>query len=340
MSAMHEDTGYYRLMLRIRRSEERIGWLFSRNLTMGTAHLSIGQEASAVGALAAAQPDDYVVSTHRGHGHLIAKGADPARLLAEVCGRETGFCRGKGGSQHIAVREIGFLGTNGITGGGLPVATGAALAAKTRRTGQVVLCFCGDGATNQGSFHESLNMASVWKLPIVFICENNGYAMWTASEAVTSVADISMRAAGYGMPGVLVDGMDLLAVREAAQLAVDRARRGDGPTLLEAKTYRFCGHSKSDTGGKYRSREEVAFWQERDPIVTWRKRLLDDGVAEDELLRIEAEVDAEIEAGTKFALDSRYAEDEALVGVYADAADPLPSANGRAFGKLLAGVGS
>jgi acetoin:2,6-dichlorophenolindophenol oxidoreductase subunit alpha len=160
---------YYRQMLRIRRCEERIGWLFSRNLTMGTAHLSIGQEACAVGALAAAEPHDYVVSTHRGHGHLLAKGAEPARLLAEICGRATGFCRGKGGSQHIAVREIGFLGTNGITGGGLPVATGAALTSKTRRTGQVVLCFFGDGAANQGTFHESLNMAAVWRLPIVYI---------------------------------------------------------------------------------------------------------------------------------------------------------------------------
>src|SRR5687768_8097898 len=211
-------------MLRIRRCEERIGWLFSRNLTMGTAHLSIGQEASAVGVLSVAQEKDYVVSTHRGHGHLLAKGADPARLLAEICGRATGFCRGKGGSQHIAVKEIGFLGTNGITGGGLPVATGAALTAKLRRTGQVVFCFFGDGAANQGSFHESLNMASVWKLPIVYVCENNGYAMWTASREVTSVPRIAARAASYGMSGATVDGMDLLAVREAAWEATMRAR--------------------------------------------------------------------------------------------------------------------
>jgi TPP-dependent pyruvate/acetoin dehydrogenase alpha subunit len=311
------ELDYYRQMLRIRRCEERIGWLFSRDLTMGTAHLSIGQEACAVGIMAAARPDDYAVSTHRGHGHLIAKGADPARLLAEVCGRSTGFCRGKGGSQHIAVKEIGFLGTNGITGGGLPVATGAALAAKTRQTGQVVLCFCGDGATNQGSFHESLNMASVWKLPIVFVVENNGYAMWTASQQVTSVADICVRAVAYDMPGVLVDGMDVLAVRETAQLAIDRARRGDGPTLIEARTYRFCGHSKSDTGGKYRPAEEIADWQTRDPIRVWRERLLMIGVEAAELDRLETEVDDEIEAGTRFALESPYAEDEALLDVYA-----------------------
>jgi TPP-dependent pyruvate/acetoin dehydrogenase alpha subunit len=315
---LHEEIGYFRLMLRIRRAEERIGWLFTRNLTMGTAHLSIGQEACAVGVLATSQPHDYVVSSHRGHGHLIAKGADPARLLAEVCGRATGFCRGKGGSQHIAVRDIGFLGTNGITGGGLPVATGAALAAKTQRTGQVVFAFCGDGATNQGTFHEALNMASIWKLPIVYVCENNGYAMWTPSASVTSVADISVRAASYGMPGVLVDGMDLLAVREAAELAVTRARRGEGPTLIEAKTYRYCGHSKSDNGSKYRSREEVALWEERDPIRTWRARLVEWGVPEAELADIEAAVDAEIEEGTRFALESPYADEEALTGVYAD----------------------
>src|SRR6266536_3356090 len=164
---MSQDLTYYRQMLLIRRTEERIGWLFSRGLTMGTAHLSIGQEACAVGVMAAAEPTDYVVSTHRGHGHLIAKGADPAGLLAEICGRASGYCRGKGGSQHIAVKALGFLGTNGITGGGLPVATGAALSIKARRTGQVVLCFFGDGAANQGTFHEALNMASIWHLPIV-----------------------------------------------------------------------------------------------------------------------------------------------------------------------------
>ena len=316
-SERHGDyLDYYRLMLRIRRCEEQIGWLFSRNLTMGTAHLSIGQEASAVGVLAAAAPSDYVVSTHRGHGHLLAKGADPARLLAEICGRATGFCRGKGGSQHIAVRELDFLGTNGITGGGLPVATGAALSAKLRGSGQVVLCFFGDGAANQGTFHESLNMAAAWRLPIVFICENNGYAMFTPSASVTSVADISARAAAYAMPGLLADGMDLLAVREAAGEAIARARGGDGPTLLEVKTYRLCGHSKSDNGSAYRSREEVAHWQERDPIALWRALLLAEGVGEERLRQVEAAIEIEIEAATRFALESPYAEDEALLGAY------------------------
>lgn len=323
-----EALDYYRQMLRIRRCEEQIGWLFSRNLTMGTAHLSIGQEAVAVGALAAAQSHDYVVSTHRGHGHLLAKGADTARLLAEICGRATGFCRGKGGSQHIAVREIGFLGTNGITGGGMPVATGAALSSKLRGSGQVVLSFFGEGAANQGTFHESLNMAAVWKLPIVFVCENNGYAMWTPTERVTSVADISTRAVGYGIPGLTVDGMDLLAVRDAMREAIGRARAGDGPTLVEAKTYRFCGHSKSDNGSKYRSREEVAAWQERDPLTTWRARLVEAG-EEGELRRIEATIEIEMEEATRFALDSPYAEGEALLGVYAEDAAIAAAEIGR-----------
>ncbi|MBI4504705.1 MAG: thiamine pyrophosphate-dependent dehydrogenase E1 component subunit alpha [Chloroflexi bacterium] len=315
---MHTHLVYYQQMLRIRRCEERIGWLFARNLTMGTAHLSIGQEACAVGVMAAAQPSDYAVSTHRGHGHLIAKGADAARVLAEFCGRATGFCRGKGGSQHIAVRDVGYLVTKGNNGGGIRVATCAALSVKLRRSGQVVLCFFGDGAANQGTFHESLNMAAVWRLPIVFICENNQYAMYTPCDEVTSVRDIAVRAAGYGLPGAVVDGMDLLAVREAASEAIERARAGGGPTLLEAKTYRFCGHSKSDTG-KYRAREEVAAWEQRDPIRLWRARLLGEGFDEDVVTAVEAAVEAEIEEATRFALASPYAEDEALDGAYARA---------------------
>jgi TPP-dependent pyruvate/acetoin dehydrogenase alpha subunit len=295
---------------------------------MGTAHLSIGQEACAVGVLAAARPDDYVVSTHRGHGHLLAKGASPARLIAELCGRTAGFCRGKGGSQHIAVSEINFLGTNGITGGGLPIATGAALSVKVRGTDQVVICFFGDGAANQGTFHECLNMAAVWKLPIVYVCENNGYAMYTPSATVTSVPDIAVRAAAYGILGIKADGMNLLTVREVAAEAIGWARRGLGPILLELKTYRLCGHSKSDLG-KYRPKEEVAQWAARDPVVTWRRKLINDGVPEAELARIEAEVRAEIEVATEFALQSPYADDEALEGTYAEPA-----------GRTVLGVGA
>lgn len=311
----------YRQMLRIRRCEEQIGWLFSRGLTMGTAHLSIGQEASAVGVVGAARRDDPIVSTHRGHGHLLARGAPIAPLLAEICGRATGFCRGKGGSQHIAVRDLAFLGTNGITGGGLPVATGAALSAKLRRSGQVVLSFFGDGAANAGAFHEALNMAAVWRLPIVFVCEHNGYAMWTAAARTTSVPNIAARAAAYGIPGVTVDGMDLLATRAAATEAIDRARAGDGPTLLEPKTYRFCGHSKSDNGSKYRGRDEVAAWRERDPLPRWRDALLMAG-SETAVRRIEAALEIEIETATRLALDSPYATDEALLGAYAETARP------------------
>lgn len=316
-SELEQFIEYYRVMLRIRRCEERIGWLFARGLTMGTAHLSVGQEAVAVGALSVARPEDQVVSTHRGHGHLIAKGAEIAPLIAEICGRAEGYCRGKGGSQHIAVRALNFLGTNGITGGGIPVATGAALTARTLETGAVVFSFFGDGAANQGTFHESLNMAAVWQLPIVYICENNGYAMYTPQHLVTSVRDIADRAAGYGIPGRVVDGMDLLAVREAVREAAERARAGGGPTLLECKTYRFSGHSKSDTGTKYRSREEIEEWQRRDPISNWRARLLELGVAEALLDQIDAEIDAEVEAATELALAGRYAEEEALVGAYA-----------------------
>jgi TPP-dependent pyruvate/acetoin dehydrogenase alpha subunit len=318
----HDYLEYYRLMVRIRRCEERIGWLFARGLTMGTAHLSIGQEASAVGVLAAARPGDQVVSTHRGHGHLIAKGARTDAILAEICGRVSGYCRGKGGSQHIAVRELDFLGTNGITGGGIPVATGAALTARLRKSGAVVFSFFGDGAANQGTFHESINMAAVWKLPIVYVCENNGYAMYTAQRQVTSVPDIAVRAAGYGIPGVVVDGMDLLAVRDAAMTAVERARSGSGPTLIETKTYRFAGHSKSDTGGKYRPKEEIAEWQQRDPLVTWRSLLIEKGVHEMVVAAVEADIEQEIERATELALASPYAEDEALSGAYA-ATSPL-----------------
>lgn len=335
MDTQRQYIDYYRQMLRIRQCEERIGWLFARGLTMGTAHLSIGQEASAVGVLAAARPEDQVVSTHRGHGHLIAKGASTARILAEICGRATGYCHGKGGSQHIAIRELNFLGTNGITGGGIPVATGAALTAKTLGTGAVVFSFFGDGAANQGSFHESLNMAAVWNLPIVYVCENNGYAMYTAQQTVTSVRDIAARAAGYCIPGVVVDGMNLLDVIDASQQASVRARAGQGPTLLEVKTYRLCGHSKSDTGAKYRPKEEIAYWTARDPVPAWRTRLIASGVAESALEQVEADIADEIEEAMRFALDGSYATDEALDGAYA------PSNPGSALPliRVPAGIG-
>lgn len=274
------------MMLAIRHLEEHVGRLFSEGLIHGTAHLSVGQEACAVGAVAAARPDDPIVSSHRGHGHFLARTADPALLMAELLGRTSGPCGGRGGSQHLCSRRHHFCGTNGITGGGIPVATGLALSAKLQATGQVILCFFGDGATNQGTFHESLNMAALWSLPILYFCENNRYAMSTRVEDSMRVATIAERAAAYGIRDLRVDGMDVEAVYDAVGVALASVRAGDGPILLEAECYRFCGHSKSDRL-VYRTRQEEESWRERDPIRTCRRRLLDEGLAEEKLHEIE-----------------------------------------------------
>ncbi len=316
---MEVETGlrYFRTMLTIRRLEERINELFGQGRIRGTTHLSAGQEAVAVGVCAALRPDDQVTSTHRGHGHFIAKGGEPKRILAELYGKATGYARGRGGSQHMACHEIGFLGANGITGGGIPIATGAALAAKMLGTDRVVVCFFGDGATAQGTFHESLNIASLWKLPIVYVCENNLYAMSTPVHEACAVPDIAARAAAYAMPGVSVDGSDVFAVREATAEAVARARRGEGPTLLECKTYRFFGHSKSDDCA-YRSREEEEYYKKRDPVALLRRALVNEGgVSEEELCEIEREVEKIIDEAVEFAEDSPLPEGLATDGVYA-----------------------
>jgi len=273
--------GYYRTMLTIRLFEERVHEVFVKGMVRGTCHLCMGQEAVAVGACAALRPDDHVTSTHRGHGHFIAKGGDPKRIMAELFGKATGYAGGRGGSQHMACFDIGFLGSNGITGGGIPIATGAGLSAKLQRTGRVVLCFFGDGAASQGTFHESLNMASLWKLPVVYLCENNLYAMSTPVSATLSVPNVAGRASAYGMPGAIVDGEDVLAVRDAVTEVVERARAGDGPSLVEAKTYRYCGHSRSDECA-YRSDDEEAAWRARDPIVLFGRKLRDEGVLDEE----------------------------------------------------------
>lgn len=283
---MATPEGRYAMMLAIRSLEEKVSRLFTEGLIHGTAHLSIGHEACAVGAVAAARPDDPIVSNHRGHGHFLARTADPTLLMAELLGKATGPCVGRGGSQHLCSREHCFYGTNGITGGGIPVATGLALSAKLQRTGQVVLCFFGDGATNQGTFHESLNMAALWGLPILYFCENNRYAMSTRVEDSMRVATIAERASAYGIKGVRVDGMDVEAVCEAAGSALEAVRSGDDPVLLEAECYRFCGHSKSDRLA-YRSREEEESWRERDPILTCRQRLLEQGATEERLEQVE-----------------------------------------------------
>jgi len=302
---------FFRQVILIRYFEEKIDWLFSRNLLPGTAHLCIGQEASAVGAISALSPEDFCVSTHRGHGHLLAKGADPKRLFCEIMGKEPGYCRGLGGTQHLCGMEIAFLGTNGITGGGIPIATGAALALKLKKDKRIVACFFGDGATNQGTFHESLNMASVWKAPVVYICENNLYGMSTPVREAMNVDNIAERAAAYGMPSAIADGMDVLSVREAVLEAVERCRRQEGPTLIELKTYRYCGHSKSDPRA-YRSREEEERWRQKDPCITLERKLIEEGIPSRQIDLLKENIRGEVEAACDFALRADYADPELI----------------------------
>jgi pyruvate dehydrogenase E1 component alpha subunit len=267
-------------MWHIRRFEEAVDDLFARGLMHGTMHLSIGQEASATGTCLSLRTDDAITSTHRGHGHCIAKGASLERMMAELLGKETGYCRGRGGSMHIADTATGNLGANGIVAGGIPIATGAALAYQMQGLDRVVVSFFGDGATNEGAFHEALNLAAIWKLPVVFVCENNLYGMSFSTEFSVAVDHISERAAAYGMPGVTVDGNDIEAVDEAVAVAVARARSGGGPTLVEAETYRWKGHSKSDKN-LYRTREEIAEWRQRDPIVRFEQVVLERGTLDE-----------------------------------------------------------
>jgi len=308
----------YRKMLEIRLFEEKVFDLYGQNLVPGTIHLYAGEEAVAVGVCSNLNVDDYITSTHRGHGHCIAKGADLRRTMAEILGKKTGYCKGKGGSMHIADFAVGMLGATAVVGAGLPIAVGAGLSAKLRKTSQVVACFFGEGASNQGTFHESINMASVWALPVVFVCENNLYAMGTRQSRIMSIQNVADRAAAYGIPGVMVDGNDVLVVYEAARTAVERARAGKGPTLIECKTYRHKGHSRVDSG-KYRPKEEVEEWLGKDPIKRFRQAMLGNGIlTQTELEHVEKEVADEVADAVKFALDSPYPEGkEALENVYA-----------------------
>jgi len=281
-------------MYLIRKFEEGAEECYTRGLIHGTMHLCIGQEASSVGTCLPLADDDRITSTHRGHGHCIGKGADVAQMFAEFFGKESGYCRGRGGSMHIADPSKGNLGANGIVAGGIPIAVGAALSAKRLGTGEVVVCFFGDGANNEGAFHESLNMAAIWSLPVVFVCENNGYGMSTSTRRATAVESIATRAASYAMPGVSVDGNDVSAVAEAVHEAAERARRGDGPSLIESMTYRWRGHSKSDRN-RYRTKEEIAEWQARDPIPRFAEVLVEHGiVTEEEVAALDADTDREI----------------------------------------------
>ncbi len=290
-----------RKMYLIRKFEEGAEDSYMRGLIHGTMHLSIGQEASAVGSCMSLSDEDKITSTHRGHGHCVAKGADLSKMFAEFFGKETGYCKGRGGSMHIADPSKGNLGANGIVGGGLPIAVGAALSAKRLGTGAVTICFFGDGANNEGAFHEALNMAKVWNLPVVFVCENNKYGMSTSIERSTAVKNISERAAAYSMPGVTVDGNDFSAVSEAVDAAVARARDGQGPSLIENLTYRWRGHSKSDRN-RYRTKEEIADWQSRDPIVAMAKLLIEHKIATpDEVAAIEDDAAQIIKDAIEFA---------------------------------------
>lgn len=285
----------------IRKFEEAAEASYMRGLIHGTMHLSIGQEASAVGSTLALRTQDYILSTHRGHGHCIAKGADPARMFAEFFGKENGYCHGRGGSMHIADIEGGNLGANGIVAGGLPIAVGVGMSIKAQRQDRVCMVFFGDGATNEGAFHESLNMASIWKLPIVFVCENNKYAMSMDIALSMAVKQVADRASAYAMPAVAVDGNDLPAVAAAARAAIANARIGRGPSLVECKTYRIRGHSKSDRN-LYRTKEEIETWREADPIPRLETELLRSGrCTQPELAAIEKAAQLEIDAALEFA---------------------------------------
>jgi TPP-dependent pyruvate/acetoin dehydrogenase alpha subunit len=312
----------YRRMQRIRQFETRLKDLTVRSEIPGFIHLSIGEEASAVGICAALRPTDRITSTHRGHGHLIAKGGELKRMLAEIFGKRTGYCKGKGGSMHIVDYSIGILGANGIVGGGIPIATGSALAARVTQRDDVSACFFGDGAANEGTFHESLNLAGVLKLPVIYVCENNGYQVFTSMESVTAGKTIAGRAQAYGIPGFIVDGNDVLEVYRHAAEAVARARRGEGPTLLECRTYRWEGHVVGENafGGRpYRSEDELNSWKARCPILQFEKRMLESGrISREEMDRIVADTQAELEAAVEFARSSPLPDpQEAAADVYA-----------------------
>ena len=294
----------YRRMVLIRRFEEKTAEMYSRGKITGFCHLYAGEEAVAVGAISALYDKDYVVSTYREHGHCLAKGSSPRAVMAELFGKATGLSRGHGGSMHLFDPNMRFMGGYAIVGGGLPIATGLGLSVRYREEPEVVCCFFGDGALPQGAFHESLNLASLWKLPVVFICENNFYGMGTMVQNAICQEELYRFAEPYKMPGVRVDGMNVLDVYRAATEAATRAREGDGPSLIEAVTYRFRGHSMSDPA-EYRSRREERIWQDRDPIKNLKRKLLNDNrVTEARLGEIDQEVTAVIEDAVKFAEES------------------------------------
>ena len=310
----------YETMITIRDFEEIGLYEMGQRRLSGSVHSSAGQEAVPTGICAHLKDTDYIASTHRGHGHCIAKGVDPTLMMAELFGRSTGTNQGKGGSMHIADMSKGMLGTNGIVAGSVPLAVGAALTSSVNGTDQVAVAFFGDGGANQGVLHESMNLATVWKLPVIFACENNHYAESTPVEYALSIENVADRAPGYNMPGVVVDGMDVFAVHEAAGQAVGRARAGQGPSLLECKTYRYYGHTVFDNPRTYRTEEEEQHWRARDPLIIFRDRVTGEGAIEkEELDEIDQRVEQMIWDAIKFADDSPLpANEEVYTDVYVE----------------------
>jgi len=309
----------YRTMMKIRKFETKAMDLFAKGSIPGFVHLYLGEEAVATGVCANLNDDDYITSTHRGHGHIVAKGGDLKFMMAELFGKETGYCKGKGGSMHIADATKGILGANGIVGAGHNIAAGAGLSIAYRGTEQVCVCFFGDASTNQGTFHESLNLASVWKLPVVFVCENNLYGISLSQSKHQAIKDISDRAVAYNMPGITVDGNDVFAVYEAAEEAIKRARAGQGPTLIECKTYRHRGHFEGDPGA-YKPKEEVKEWMAKDPIPRYEAFLIENEIlTQKELDKVVASVDDAIKEAIDFADNSDYPALESVVeDIYTD----------------------
>ena len=324
---MPEDKELHMTMLRrmilIRRFDEVIQELVQGAEIFGAAHVYFGQEAVAVGACAALRDDDYITGNHRSHGHPIAKGGDVGRAMAEILVKSTGFCKGKGGSMHLADFSIGILGESGIVASALPVAVGAGLGSKMQGNDRVVVAFFGDGASNQGACHEAMNLAAIWKLPVIFLCENNQYAVTTHYKDTVAVENISDRAAAYNMPGVLVDGQDVLAMYEATKHAVIRARSGQGPSLIEGRTYRYGDHSEGMdriVRDPFRTEEEVEYWKKRDPIDLHKSTLIEQGLAtQEEVDKVDSDATAAIQEALEFARESPYPdEDDLLTDMYAD----------------------
>src|SRR5258706_6706475 len=309
----------YRRMSLIRVFEETVIDMVATAEAPGAVHSSAGQEGAIVGACLALRADDYMTGTHRSHGHPIGKGARIGPLMAELLGKRTGVCKGKGGSMHLADFSVGSLGESGIVASAIPVATGAGLSARILGTDRVCLCFFGDGAVNEGAFHEALNLAAIWKLPVIYLCENNGYAVSLAFTDSVNVPDVAVRGEAYGMPGFVVDGQDAVATYRAVTRAAERARLGGGPTLVEAKTYRYGPHAPGIVFGDTRPQDEIDLWKNRDPISIHRKRLLDEGLAsESDLRELDEQVREEIDAAVQFARESPYPDlGEAFDDLYA-----------------------